>query len=149
MAVATLLTGACGSGDRTPRGFATATATPDGEAPQTSTSVAPADPEPTVQVRREWVAVFRVAEVDQLDEVTQELMRLVPNNVAISPISCWVGLPERLGRPQGENFPYVAALWAESRQELERAVEKVGRKPILLGEFPAMCGHVVSSLGAP
>ena len=99
------------------------------------------DPEAAVGLLREWVAVFRVAEVDQLDEETQKFMRLVPHNIAISPIGCWVGLPERLGNPQGESL-YVAALWAESRKELERAVEKVGRKPILMGEFPAMCGHV-------
>lgn len=146
MTVAMLLTAACGSGDRAPRGFATATATPTGQA---TASPTPTEPEPSVELPREWVAVFRVAELDQLDEETEEFMRLVPDNIAISPISCWVGLPERLGRPQEENLPYVAALWAESRKALERAVEKVGRKPILIGEFPAMCGHVVSSLGAP
>lgn len=139
LAVATLLAGACGSGDRTPRGFATATVSPAGQA--TPKSSAPTDPESTVERPREWVAVFRVAEVDELDEETKEFMRLVPDNIAISPVGCWVGLAAELGNPQGEN-PYAAALVAESREELEAAVEKVGREPILVGEFPAMCGHV-------
>ncbi|HEV2906538.1 MAG TPA: hypothetical protein VGZ50_04405, partial [Actinomycetota bacterium] len=65
-------------------------------------------------------------------------LRLVPRNIAISPINCWVGLPEKLGDPQGESL-YVAAVWAASREELEGAVEKLGREPILVGEFPAMC----------
>lgn len=138
LAVATLLTGACGSGDRTPRGFATATATPTGDATETSTSVAPTDPEPTFQLPRDWVAVFRVAEVEHLDDETQEFMRLVPHNIAIAPIGCWVGVPERLGNPEGDSV-YVAAVVADSREELEEVIEKVGREPILVGEFPAMC----------
>jgi hypothetical protein len=132
--VATLLVGACGSGEREPR-RQSATATPTIPA---SRSPRPTDPVPSVELPREWVAVFRVAEVDQLDEETQEFLRLVPRNIAISPIHCWVGLPEKLGDPQGESL-YVAAVWAASREELEGAVEKLGREPILVGEFPAMC----------
>jgi hypothetical protein len=82
-----------------------------------------------------------VAEVDELDEETQEFMRLVPENIAISPVGCWVGLPEELGNPQGDN-PYAAAIVAESREELDGAIQMLDREPVLVGEFPAMCGHV-------
>jgi hypothetical protein len=99
------------------------------------------DPEPTIDLSREWVAVFRFAEVDRLDAETQELLRLVPKHIAISPIGCWVGLVEKLGNPQGESL-YVAAVVARSREELEKVIKRVGREPILEGEFPAMCGHV-------
>jgi hypothetical protein len=54
------------------------------------------------------------------------------------PSGCWVGLPEKLGNPEGDSV-YVAAVVAESREELEQVVEKVGREPLLEGEFPAVC----------
>jgi hypothetical protein len=130
--VVTLLVGACGSGEKTPR-RQSATATP--------TDMIATDVEPTVELPEEWVAVFRVADVRDLQEETQELLRLVPRNIAISPIGCWVGLLERLGNPQGESL-YVSAVVAGSRKELGRVVGRVGREPILQGEFPGMCGHV-------
>lgn len=139
--VVTLLVGACGSGETTPRRESATTAPTDMSPSPTPTDPIATDPEATVGLLREWVAVFRVAEVEELDEETQELFRLVPRNIAISPIFCWVGLPEKLGNPEGESV-YVSAVVAESRQALDRVVEKVGREPILLGEFPAMCGHV-------
>lgn len=139
--VVTLLVGACGSGEETPR-QESATAAPTEVSPApTPTDLIATDPEPTVELLREWVAVFRVAEAQELNEETQELLRLVPRNIAISPIGCWVGLPERLGNPKGESL-YVSAVVAESRKDLGRVVGKVGREPILQGEFPAMCGHV-------
>jgi hypothetical protein len=143
-AVVTQLLGACGSGEETPRRqSATATPTRQVSAAPTPTDLIATDPEPTVELLREWVAVFRVAEArdPDLQDETQELLRLVPMNIAISPVGCWVGLLERLGNPQGESL-YVSAVVAESRQELGRVVGKVGREPILQGEFPAMCGHV-------
>jgi len=136
--VVALFVGACGSGEETPR-RESATATPSLQVSALiPTDVSPTNPEPTIELIREWVAVFRVAQADKLEEETQELLRLVPKNIAIAPIVCWVGLREKLGNAQG----YVAAVVAESREELEAAVEKVGREPILVGEFPAMCGHV-------
>jgi hypothetical protein len=125
------MVGACGSGEKAPRPES-ATPTP------TPTDAIAKEPEPTVDLVREWVAVFRVAEAQDLQAETQELFRLVPKNIAIAPMGCWVGLPEKLGNPKGESV-YVSAVVAESRQELDRVVEKVGREPILLGEFPAMC----------
>lgn len=124
-----LFVGACGSGERAPRPES-ATTTP--------TDVIEEEPEPTVDLVQEWVAVFRVAEAQDLQAETQELFRLVPKNIAVAPMGCWVGLPEKLGNPQGESL-YVSAVVAESRQELDRVVEKAGREPILLGEFAAMC----------
>jgi hypothetical protein len=123
------MVGACGSGEKAPR--------PESATPTTTDAIAK-EPEPTVELVREWVAVFRVAEAQELNDEAQELFQLVPHNVAVGPIGCWVGLPEKLGSPKGESV-YVSAVVAESRQELDRVVEKVGREPILLGEFPAMC----------
>lgn len=126
----TLLVGACGSGERVRRGGG----------PATPTTVVPSEPEPTPTVEPipEWVAVFRVADARDLKKETDEFLRLVPDNIAIAPIGCWVGLPEELGNTQGDSV-YVAAVVAESRGELKGVVEKVGREPILVGEFPAMC----------
>lgn len=134
--VVTLLVGACGSGEETPRRqSAAATPTRHVSAVPTPTDLVATDPEPTVELLREWVAVFRVAEVEELEDETQELLRLVPKNIAIAPIICWVGLREKLSNAKG----YVSAVVAESREELDRVVEKVGREPILEGEFPTMC----------
>lgn len=137
--VVTLLVGACGSGEGTARRqSATATPTRQVSAAPTPTDLIATDPEPTVELLREWVAVFRVAASEDLRPETDEFLRLVPKNIAIAPIGCWVGLQGKLGNPQGESV-YVAAVVAESRQELDRVVEKIGREPLLLGEFPAMC----------
>jgi hypothetical protein len=137
--VVTLLVGACGSGERTPRQeSATATPTRQVSAAPTPTDLIATDPEPIVDLLQEWVAVFRVAASEDLRPETDEFLRLVPKNIAIAPIGCWVGLRERLGNPKGESV-YVAAVVAESRQELDRVVERIGREPILLGKFPAMC----------
>jgi hypothetical protein len=137
--VVTLLVGACGSGEKTPR-RESATATPIAKvgATPTPTGVTSTDPEPTIDLIREWVAVFRVADAQDLQKETEEFLRLVPHNIAIAPIGCWVGLPEKLGNPEGDSV-YVAAVVAESREELEQVVEKVGREPLLEGEFPAVC----------
>jgi hypothetical protein len=123
------------------RESATTVPTPQASVAPTPTDLVARDPEPTVERPREWVAVFRVAEVEKLEQETQELLRLVPKNIAVSPIGCWVGLPKKLGNPTGESV-YVSAVVAESRQELDGVIEKVGREPILKGEFPTMCGHV-------
>lgn len=119
-------------------GSATATPIAQVSATPVPTDVMPTSAEPTIEPILEWVAVFRVAEVQELNDEAQELFRLVPQNVAVAPVGCWVGLPEKLGNPSGES-PYVSAVVAESREELDRVVEKVGRDPILRGEFPAMC----------
>jgi hypothetical protein len=136
----TLLAGACGSGETPRREVATATPTVRVSPSATPTTVVGSEPEPTptVELIREWVAVFRVADARDLQKETDELLRLVPHNIAIAPIGCWVGVPEKLGNPEGDSV-YVAAVVAESREELQRVVEKVGREPILVGEFPAMC----------
>jgi hypothetical protein len=135
-AVVALLIGACASGNRTSRRqSATPALTPTTPVPTDPTT---AVPEPTVEHPREWVAVFRVAEVADLDADTEELLRLVPKNIAISPIGCWVGVRERLGNPTGESL-YVSAVVADSREELDRVVRKVRREPILRGEFAVMC----------
>jgi hypothetical protein len=134
-----LLAGACGSGETTSRRESATTApTPQPTVAPTATDVAATVVEPTVELPQEWVAVFRVADVDALHKETQELLRLVPRNIAVAPIGCWVGLMEELGNPVGESV-YVSAVVADTRRELERVVDKVGRQPILVGEFPAMC----------
>lgn len=137
--VVALFVGACGSGEGTtrPESATPAPARTPNAAP-TLTDPATTQPDPTVDHPREWVAVFRVAELEQLEEETQELLRLVPRNIAISPIGCWVGLREKLGNPSGESV-YVSAVVAESREELELVVQKVGREPMLTGQFPLMC----------
>jgi hypothetical protein len=130
-AVTTLLVGACGSGEGTPgerRGAAAPTL-------QQSASPTATEPEPSLELPREWIAVFRVGEAQHLNEEAQELLRLVPKNVAVAPVICWPGLRERLDNATG----YVSAVVAGSRNELDRVVQKVGREPILVGEFPTMC----------
>lgn len=147
MAVVSLVVGACGSGEGSARRGGATASTPAGPTPivvgptaPTPAGPTPAVVEPTLDLLREWVAVFRVADIgdDRLDKEIQELLRLVPMNIAVGPVGCWVGLRERLGNPPGETS-WVSAVVAGSRTELERVVDKVGRQPLLVGEFPAMC----------
>lgn len=139
--MATLFVGACGSGETPGRRSATATPTVSVDATTTPTDAVPPPSESTVELQREWVAVFRVADAQDLEKETEEFLRVVPQNIAIAPIGCWVGLPDKLGNPEGDSV-YVAAVVAESRPKLDEAVDKIGREPILEGEFPLMCGHV-------
>jgi hypothetical protein len=138
-AVVTLLVGACGSGETSPRREgATAAPTSQLSPSPRPTDVLPTEVEPAVGLPPEWIAVFRVGEAQDLNEEAQDLLRLVPKNVAVAPIGCWVGLPKQLGNPTGESV-YVSAVVAETRQELNRVIGKAGREPILVGEFQAMC----------
>ncbi len=124
----------CGSDELQPRQLSPTAATTTG-----ATEIQGGRPPDNIDaLPREWIAVFRVAPAEDLEGETQELLRLVPENVAIAPIPCWVGLGERLSHPRGERL-YVSAAVAESRRELERVVDKVGRAPILEGMFPTMC----------
>lgn len=96
------------------------------------------DPPVSPSLPTEWVAVFVVDDVQNLQDETQELMRTSAEHIAIAPIACWIGLSEALGNPQGES-PYVAAVVASSQEELRSVVQAVGRETLFEGELPAMC----------
>jgi hypothetical protein len=123
----------CGN-EASPRHLSPTAATPTGAAASEGHSI----PDPADGAPSEWIAVFRAAPPEDLEGETEELLRLSPENIAIAPVACWVGLREKLGLAGGE-APYVSAVVAESRPELERLVQSVGREPILTGRFPAMC----------
>lgn len=85
----------------------------------------------------EFVAVFETArDVDDLDEITDELLEVAPRNIAVSPASCWKGLPPSLGVSRNH---YVAAVVAQTGNELDFVIERVGRAPIFYGQLRARC----------
>jgi hypothetical protein len=94
-------------------------------------------PDAGAQGLLEWVAVFDVAEdPGDLEPGTDELMEAAGGAIAISPASCWSGLAVRLGAEPGD---YVAAVVAQTRSELEAVTARVGRRPLVSGEFQAHC----------
>lgn len=86
----------------------------------------------------EWIAVFDVArDPDQLDPSTEELLQTAGrDHIAVSPISCWEGLPEELN--SGVDA-YVAAVYGPGKAQLDEVIEAVGREPIFRGELVAYC----------
>jgi hypothetical protein len=86
----------------------------------------------------EWIAVFDVARSpDQLDPSTEELLETAGSeHIAVSPISCWEGLPEKL---HSGVDAYVAAVYGPGEEELDEVIEAVGREPIFRGELAAYC----------
>lgn len=85
----------------------------------------------------EFVAVFDTArDPDDLDPSDQELLEIAPDNVAVSPASCWKGLPQGLGVSRNH---YVAAVVATTGNELDFVIEQVDRVPIFYGQLKARC----------
>ena len=85
----------------------------------------------------EFIAVFESArDVNDLDRITKELMKLVPRNMAVSPATCWKGLPSALGIPRDS---YVAGVVATTGNELDFVIGEVGLQPIFYGQLTARC----------
>ncbi|HEV3474516.1 MAG TPA: hypothetical protein VG602_04040 [Actinomycetota bacterium] len=85
----------------------------------------------------EWVAVFDSApDPGQLDPGAEELQDTAGTHLAISPVSCWRGLPARVGVSRNA---YVAAVIAATETELDFIVERVGRIPQARGLFARRC----------
>ena len=85
----------------------------------------------------EFLAAFETAlDVNDLDSIRKELMSTAPDNFAISPVTCWKGLPQQLGVPRDR---FVAAVVAITRGELDFVVEQVGRAPIFYGQLRSRC----------
>jgi hypothetical protein len=85
----------------------------------------------------EWVAVFDAArDPRDLDPGAEELKETAGTHIAISPVSCWRGLPQRLAVSRDV---YVAAVVAGTETELDFVVERVGRIPQARGLFPRRC----------
>ncbi|HZA60483.1 MAG TPA: hypothetical protein VE754_02235 [Actinomycetota bacterium] len=91
----------------------------------------------TAEKAAEHVAVFATGEPDELEGETADLLSTVADHVAVSPVSCWTGLPERLAVPTDT---YVAAVVAATAEELDEVVAEVGRAPILRDRFAGVCG---------
>ncbi len=85
----------------------------------------------------EFIAVFDVARgQDDLDPSTRELIATAGPNVTVADAGCWDGLPRKLG--VGRSF-YVAAVVAPTEEELEAAIQRVGREPIFRDRIVTYC----------
>jgi hypothetical protein len=112
--------GATACGDRQPR------AGPASPSPtfEDVTTISPGHPE--------FLAVFETAaDPEDLESVQEEILEEAPENVAVSPAGCWEEVPDELGVSAGD---YVAGVVAASAEELQEAVEAVGREPIFEGQ---------------
>jgi hypothetical protein len=88
------------------------------------TTVSPGHPE--------FLAVFETAaDPEDLESVQEEILEEAPENVAVSPAACWEEVPDELGISGGD---YVAGVVAATAEELQEAVEAVGREPIFEGQ---------------
>jgi hypothetical protein len=80
---------------------------------------------------REYLAVFETAEdPEDLEALQEEILEEAPANAAISPAGCWDEVPSELGVSSGD---YVAGVVAASPEQLQEAVDAVGREPIFEG----------------
>ena len=101
---------------------------------------APAAPDPPASLETasgEWIAVFAVGEPDDLEDESATIEESASENIAVSPASCWEGLPEALAV---QSDAYVAAVTAPSRAELEQVVTRVGLEVMFRGRLPGRCG---------
>jgi hypothetical protein len=81
---------------------------------------------------REWLAVFATAEDPRdLDGIQDRILAESPENVALSPAGCWEEVP---GELEIEEDWYVAGVVATSPEELQEAVDAVGREPLFEGQ---------------
>ena len=80
----------------------------------------------------EWLAVFDTAgDPNDLEDVQQEILDAAPENVAVSPAGCWEEVPDELGVEEDD---YVAGVVAAAPDDLQQAVDAVGREPIFEGQ---------------
>jgi hypothetical protein len=63
--------------------------------------------------------------------VTDEIIAASPENVAESPAGCWEEVPEALDLGEDD---YVAGMVATSPEDLQEAVDAVGREPVFEGQ---------------
>jgi len=80
----------------------------------------------------EWLAVFETAEDStELEDIQDEIIEASPENVAVSPAGCWEEVPGELGLEEDD---YVAGVVATSPEDLQEAVDAVGREPVFEGQ---------------
>lgn len=85
----------------------------------------------------EFIAVFDSAkDPNDLEEIQAELLEEAPRNIAVSPASCWKGLPQAMGIGRSH---YVASVVAQTGNEIDFVIERVDRQPIFYGQLRARC----------
>jgi hypothetical protein len=118
-----VLAGCAGDRAATPR----STATPDRASPTAR------GPSPL----HAWIAVFQTAEdPNQLDAAAEDLMDRVGPAVVVAPEGCFGDLRGRGNIGPGD---YVLAVMAGSEDQLERAVERAGERPMVTARVEDLC----------
>lgn len=85
----------------------------------------------------EWVAVFETAnDPNDLDDETQRLLPILRKALIVGPTGC-EGIADELG--VRSNVYFLGAV-AQTRRELDRAIEKADREPILVVRTRPLCG---------
>lgn len=96
-----------------------------------------ASPSPQASGPAVWIAVFETArDPNDLDSEARTLMERVGTAVVVGPEVCYGGLRGEDGVSPGE---YVLAVVASSRNELEAAIERSGRDPVLTDRVEDLC----------
>jgi hypothetical protein len=103
----------------------------------TASPTSPATPSPEASGPAVWIAVFETAEdPNDLDTAARTLMEETGTAVAVGPEICYGGLRGEDGVSPGE---YVLVVVASSRKELEAAIERSGRDPVLMDKVEDLC----------
>jgi hypothetical protein len=84
-----------------------------------------------------WLAGLRVeADPEDLQADTQAIMEAAGTAIFVGPVSCFDSVPaEFVPSPDA----YVLGLVAPSREELDQAVDRVGREPIFVVQVTNTC----------
>ncbi|MGH2682881.1 MAG: hypothetical protein ACRDIX_06580 [Actinomycetota bacterium] len=107
---------------------ATPPATPPSEATPTGGSPSPLPV---------WIAVFRSADdPNHLEDDAEGLMERAGTAVVVAPEGCFGGLRGQGDVRAGE---YVLAVTADSREELEAAVSRSEREPVVTARVEDLC----------
>jgi hypothetical protein len=115
------------------RGPGTGTESP----PATASPSVPTTSSPDATGLRVWIAVFETAlDPNDLEGEARTLMERAGTAVVVSPEGCYEGLR---GRDPVDPGDYVLAVVASSREELDAAIDRSGRDPVLTDMVEDLC----------
>jgi hypothetical protein len=97
----------------------------------------PAQSTPSPSAMHVWIAVFQSAEdPNDLENAAEDLMDQAGTAVVVAPEGCFGGLRNKGGVGAGE---YVLAVTAESRGDLDTAVGRIDREPVVTARVEDLC----------
>jgi hypothetical protein len=98
-----------------------------------TTSVSPPSASPSAEGER-WIAVIDVvADPNDLDALTQQLLEPLGTALVVAPADCFEGLP------QAANDGYVIGAMGDARSEVERAVVDAGETVAFTANVTILC----------